>query len=38
MGKYYDNIKDKLYVAKAFESSETDEESSLAIKALWPNN
>lgn len=38
MTKYYDNIKDKLEVAKAFESSETDEESRSAVKMLRPKN
>jgi hypothetical protein len=31
-------MKEKLKVAKAFESSETDEESSVALKALRPKN
>jgi hypothetical protein len=38
MGKYYDGIKDQLQIQKAFESSETEEESSVAIKALRPEN
>lgn len=38
MGGYYDRIKEKLKIAKAFESSETDEESTVAILALRPKN
>lgn len=38
MSNYYTTIKDKLDLAKAFESSSTDEESSSAIKKLRPQN
>lgn len=38
MGGYYEHIKEKLKIAKAFESSETEEESTVAIQALRPRN
>jgi hypothetical protein len=38
MGGYYDRMKEKLKIVKAFESSETEEESTVAIKALRPKN
>jgi hypothetical protein len=38
MGKYYEGIKDQLKIMKAFESSETEEESSNAVKTLRPQN
>lgn len=37
MGKYFENIKDNLKIMQEFESSETEEESSSAMKALRPN-
>ena len=38
MGKYYSGIKDQLRISQAFESSGTDEESTVAMKALRPMN
>ena len=37
MSQYFDNMKDNLRIMQEFESSGTDEESSLAMKALRPN-
>lgn len=37
MGKYFDNIKENLKIMQEFESSETEEESSSAMKVLRPN-
>ena len=36
IGKYYSTVKDNLKIMQEFESSETDEESSYAMKALRP--
>ena len=36
MGRYYHGMKDTLKIQKAFESSDTEEESSMAMKALRP--
>ena len=38
MEKYYGDMKGKYEIEKAFESSETDEETSEAIKELRPRN
>ena len=37
MSQYFDNMKDSLRIMQEFESSGTDEESSMAMKALRPN-
>lgn len=38
MDKYFDGIKDNLNIVQALESSDTDEESSSAVKKLRPKN